>query len=120
MKKHTKIVVKQIGDNPESLSLGNLQFSYYQKLGKLAHVGSIVTTNWEKMSSTLEVGGDLQYDEKTLLKGKINSLGKLGLALSRNISEHLTFSIATEIDTKEVYSTMLTEYKLGFRADLNF
>ncbi|CAG9324835.1 unnamed protein product [Blepharisma stoltei] len=116
-RKHSKVVLKHVGTNADELALGNVELSYYQKLSPLAHFGSKVTTKLAGGETSIEFGGDYKYDENTLLKGKLNTDGKLGLAMSRQLNKAMTFTVGSEIDTKEVAANRFHDYKLGFRLD---
>ncbi|CAG9333757.1 unnamed protein product [Blepharisma stoltei] len=116
-RKHSKIVLKHIGTNAEELALGNIEFSFYQKLSPLAHFGSKIITKARGGETSIEFGGDYKYSDDTLLKAKLNTEGKLGLALSKQLSKSLRFSLGSEIDTKEIAANRFHDYKLGFRLD---
>ena len=65
------------------------------------------------------MGSEYKYDEKTLLKAKVNQEGLFGLAFNRKLSDHWTVTTAAEIDSNKVFSTGLQDYKFGFRFDFN-
>lgn len=119
VKKGSKLVLKHIGTNSETFALGNFEVSYFQKLNKDTHLGSKVVANCESKEMTLEVGGDYKYDANTIMKGKINSVGNIGLAFSRAINERLRATIATEVNSQSLISHSCDGYRLGVRFDFS-
>lgn len=115
--KHQKLVFKHVGTNPNEYELGNLEVSYYQKVSPLAHFGSKVTANLTNGNTDIEFGGDYKYDDSTLLKGKLNTDGKLGLAFQRALSKTLSVTIASEVDTRSIAANKLYDNKVGIRFD---
>lgn len=85
----------------------------------MAHLGAEVKANWENRSTGITVGGDYRYDEKTLLKGKLNSDGKLAGALVRNLNRDMKFTIAAEVDANRMTNSTINDFRLGFRLDFN-
>ena len=118
-KKNSRLVFKHIGTNAELFALGNFELSYYQKISPLAHIGSKVSTNWKSKVTEIEVGGDYKFDRNTLIKGKINSEGNIGLSFARSLSSQLKATIATEINTDNLVRHSSKGYKLGVRFDFN-
>mmetsp|Transcript_6258 Transcript_6258/g.9285 ORF Transcript_6258/g.9285 Transcript_6258/m.9285 type:complete len:295 (+) Transcript_6258:1391-2275(+) len=118
-KNSSRLVLKHLGSNKSQYSIGDIQLSYYQRLSSRTTIGTLVSKNWGTRKVSMEVGGEYDYDAKTLLKGKFDSEGKVGLALQRELSPNLKFTVASEVDTKQITASALNEYKLGFRFDFN-
>jgi hypothetical protein len=118
-RKHAKLVVKHVGTDKSNYAVGDCVMSYYQKLTPLTHLASLVKVNWPTKNTYIEVGGDYKYDDKTLLKAKTNSDGKVGLAFIHKLSSNLKVTLATEVDSKKVTSASVTDYAFGFRLDFN-
>ena len=118
-KDETRLVFKHIGKDVNRLAHGDFEVSYYQELSSTSHLGSKVITNWKSKATTIEVGGDYQYDANTLLKGKINSDGDIGLALSRKLSENLRASVATQLKSHSLLSHSGDSFKFGVRFDFS-
>jgi Eukaryotic porin len=115
-KKHSKLLLKYTSD---SLSLGTLNISYYQKINKSTHFVSSIETDLKSSSTNIQVGGDYKFDEYTLVKGKISSIGTIGLAFSRVINKNLKATLATEINTETLVSHADSQCKLGLRIDFS-
>lgn len=113
-----EVVLKHLGTNKEKLALGEFQLSYYYRKDKIAF-GSLVSSNWQNKSTYMELGGDYDYDDITVLSGKINSEGKVGAALKRKLNPYLTLRVASEVDATKVSSSAINNYKFGFRFDFN-
>lgn len=118
--KYRKVVLKHEGVNKEEYALGNLLVSYYQRLNDKAHVGALVKSNWSSKETSLEVGGDYQYDPSTNLKGKIGSTGLVGLAVNRKLNDYWTLGAAVQVDVNSVTSNSINDYKLGFKLDFKY
>lgn len=103
----------------KAFELGSVNISYYQELNSNTRMGSNVNTNLKSASTEIEVGGDYQMDEDTLMKAKVNSTGTVGLAFVRQLTKSLKGTFASEINTKSLVSHSDSEYKLGFRFDFN-
>ena len=110
-KKHTNMVFKHI--ESES-SLGKFEFSYFLKLSPIMHMASLITTNWSDKSTSIQIGADYLFDEDTLVKGKVDSCGKIGISLRRRLSERLYITLGSSVDTKESNSNKTNDYNFGF------
>lgn len=118
-KKHRKIVLKYAGSSREAHELSDFVLSYYQKLNEKTHFGSKITCNLFDKTTAIEFGGDYKMDEKTILRGKINQIGLIGLSLTYKFTPTLALTVSSQTDTRKVTVSSINDYKFGFRIDLN-
>ena len=78
------------------------------------HMASLITTRWSDKSTSIQIGADYQFDEDTLLKGKIDSCGKIGIALWPRLSEKVDITLGSSVDTKEANTNKVNDYSFGF------
>lgn len=116
-KNNSRLVVKHIGKDLKNF--GEFTASYLHAVNSKANIGSFVTADWASRETYIEVGGDYQYDDKTWLKGKVNSEGRIGLALTRLVADNLRVSVATDLSAASLQSNHADEFNLGFRVDFS-
>lgn len=114
-KNSARLVLKHVGKDLKGL--GSFEVSYLHEVSSKANLASKVATDWHTRKTSIEVGGDLKYDDNTWLKGKVNSEGKIALALTRIVAKNLRTSIATELPAASLLSNHPDRFKLGFRVD---
>lgn len=110
-----RLVVKHVGNDFKSF--GSFEASFFQAISGDTNFGSKVVTNWNSKATTIEVGGDYKYDANTLVKAKINSVGNIGMALTKTLSDKLRVSVATEYKAQSLLAHSNDGYKFGLRFD---
>jgi hypothetical protein len=116
-KNSARLVLKHVGK--DLASIGSFEASYLHAVNNSANIGSKVTSDWQSRKTSLEVGGDFAYDSSTWVKGKVNSDGKLALALTRLVANNLRTSVATEVTVASLLSNNSDSFKLGVRVDFS-
>lgn len=79
--------------------------------------GSLVTFDEKTKTVSAEFGGDYQLTEKTLVKGKVDNVGTIGVAVHQQLNEHVKLSIASQVASAKVVGNALSDFKFGFRFD---
>lgn len=111
------LVFKHNGSDKAAYSLGDFLFSYYNEASTSIRLGALVKYSYPRKDTSIEFGGDYRYDEKTVLRGKVNSLGLLGLGMTRNLNEYLRIGLAAQFDVKKVKASNVSDYHFGLRLD---
>jgi hypothetical protein len=114
-KNSARLVLKHVGKDLKGL--GSFEASYLHEVNANANLASKVVNDWQSRKTSIEVGGDFKYDEKTWVKGKVNSDGKIALALTRIVTNNLRTSVASELSAAGLLSNHSDSFKLGFRVD---
>lgn len=112
--KHTKITAKHISSD---FSIGRFEFSYYLKLSPILHMTSLITSTWSTKATNIQIAADYKLDAHTMVKGKIDSAGKIGMAIKRQLSEKLEITLGTNVDTKGITSSKVADCSFGFTLD---
>ena len=115
-KNSARLVLKHVGKNLNAL--GSFEASYLHAVSENANLASKVVNDWQSRKTSIEVGGDFKYDEKTWVKGKVNSDGNIALALTKIVTNNLRASVATELSAASLLSSHSDSFRLGFRVDL--
>lgn len=116
-KNNSRLVLKHVG---KSLTdIGDIEVSYLHGVNELANIASKVVTKWSSRLTTVEVGGDYKYDQNTWLKGKMNSDGRLALAVTRTVTPNLRASVATELTAQSLLAQHAENYRFGVRFDFS-
>jgi hypothetical protein len=114
-KGNSRLVTKHLGKAFDQV--GDFEVSYLHGVSETATLASKVVTRWASRSTSLEVGGEYKYDGNTLLKGKVNSDGRLALALSKSVTPTLRVSAASELSASSLLTNHADTYKFGLRFD---
>lgn len=116
-KNDARLVLKHAGKTFNNF--GQFTASYLHAVSSRANIGSLVTADWATRGTYLEVGGDFQYDDKTWVKGKLNSEGSVGLALTRLVANNLRLSVATDLTAASLLSSHGDPFGFGIRIDFS-
>jgi hypothetical protein len=116
-KNNTRLVLKHVGKSFSTF--GDFEVSYLHGVSDVANIASKVVTKWASRITSVEVGGDYKYDENTWLKGKLNSDGRLALAVTRTVTPNLRASVATELAAQSLLAHHSDNYRFGLRFDFS-
>jgi hypothetical protein len=111
------LVFKHNGSDKAAYSLGDFLFSYYNEVSTATRLGALVKYSYPRKETFIEFGGDYRYDEKTVMRGKVNSLGMLGLGMTRTLNQYLKIGLAAQFDVKKVKASNVSDYHFGLRLD---
>lgn len=111
------LVCKHNGSDKSAYSLGDFICSYYNETSASTRLGAVMKYSHPRKDTFIEFGGDYRYDEKTVMRGKVNSLGFLGVGMTRTLNQYLRIGLAAQFDLKKVKASSVSDYHFGLRLD---
>mmetsp|Transcript_21525 Transcript_21525/g.39378 ORF Transcript_21525/g.39378 Transcript_21525/m.39378 type:complete len:290 (-) Transcript_21525:1550-2419(-) len=113
----TNTVVKFEGWDLTSHTVEKVVGSVFLGVSPAVRFGSLLNFNLAKNTATAEFGGEYQLSENTLVKGKFDNSGTIGLALQQQLNSNVKLSLASQVSSAKVVGSALSDFKFGFRFD---
>jgi hypothetical protein len=113
----TNSVFKAEGLDLATRTVSKLSASTYLDISPSVKAGSLITFDLKEKAVSTTFGAEYQLSDKTLLKGKLDNAGTVGVALQQSLSSHVKLGVASQVETAKVVSGSNSDFKFGFRLD---
>jgi hypothetical protein len=98
-------------------SIGTAELSVLHKVSQEVRVAAQATSNWCCKTVNVMVASEMDYDQNTLVKARIDAGGSLGFAARRTFGPGLTVSAALELKAHSLLTSQPQALHFGLRLD---
>lgn len=117
--KHSRLVLKHENVDSNTISLGKFDISLYQKVDSNTKFAASAKIDCVGKALDIEAGGENKWDATTTGKWKIDSSGKIALALKKQWSDALTSVLSAETSSETLKNHAFRDTKFGIRLNIN-